>query len=87
MRCPTALPAVTIHGGGSIANHADPIAISDQFFTDNPGINKLLVVDDNDEPASTQMSPRRIPMNPKFQSNLNLFSLIFGIRIDGARIE
>ncbi len=28
---------------------ADPIAIADQFFTDNPGINKLLVVDDNDE--------------------------------------
>ena len=28
---------------------ADPIAIADQFFTDHPGINKLLVVDDNDE--------------------------------------
>ncbi|HJO08429.1 MAG TPA: IMP dehydrogenase [Verrucomicrobiota bacterium] len=28
---------------------ADPIAIADRFFTDNPGINKLLVVDDNDE--------------------------------------
>ena len=27
----------------------DPIAIADQFFTDHPGINKLLVVDDNDE--------------------------------------
>jgi len=26
----------------------DPIAVADQFFTDHPGINKLLVVDDND---------------------------------------
>ncbi len=28
---------------------ADPIAIADQFFTDHPGINKLLVVNDSDE--------------------------------------
>ena len=28
---------------------ADPIAIADQFFTDNPGINKLLVVNEQDE--------------------------------------
>ena len=26
----------------------DPIAVADQFFTDHPGINKLLVVDDED---------------------------------------
>lgn len=26
----------------------DPIAVADKFFTDHPGINKLLVVDDND---------------------------------------
>ncbi|MEE2948090.1 MAG: IMP dehydrogenase [Verrucomicrobiota bacterium] len=28
---------------------ADPIAVADQFFTDHPGINKLLVVNDQDE--------------------------------------
>ncbi|MED5380975.1 MAG: IMP dehydrogenase [Verrucomicrobiota bacterium] len=28
---------------------ADPITVADQFFTDHPGINKLLVVNDNDE--------------------------------------
>ena len=27
---------------------ADPITVADQFFTDHPGINKLLVVDDQD---------------------------------------
>jgi len=43
-----AIPRDKVHALKQRDLEADPIEVADQFFTDHPGINKLLVVDDED---------------------------------------
>ena len=43
-----AIPRSGVHTITEKELEPDPIQIADQFFTDHPGINKLLVVDDDD---------------------------------------
>jgi len=43
-----AIPRENVHVVKQQELEKDPIKVADQFFTDHPGINKLLVVDDKD---------------------------------------
>ncbi|MDC0143213.1 IMP dehydrogenase [Verrucomicrobia bacterium] len=43
-----AIPRTSVHAITEKELEPDPIRVADQFFTDHPGINKLLVVDDAD---------------------------------------
>ena len=43
-----AIPRENVHVVKQQELEKDPIMVADQFFTDHPGINKLLVVDDED---------------------------------------
>ena len=43
-----AIPRENVHVIKQQELEKDPIKVADQFFTDHPGINKLLVVDNED---------------------------------------
>jgi len=46
--CDAAIPRENVHVVKQQELEKDPIKVADQFFTDHPGINKLLVIDNED---------------------------------------
>ncbi|MBL68927.1 MAG: malate dehydrogenase [Verrucomicrobiales bacterium] len=68
----------------------DPIAVADKFFTDHPGINKLLVVGDDDQLRGlfTMSDVERITMEKKAQfrpARDSQFRLLCGAAVSATR--
>ena len=68
----------------------DPIAVADQFFTDHPGINKLLVIDDDDHLHGlfTMSDVERIAQEKKAQfrpARDEQFRLLCGAAVSATR--